>query len=51
MNDALTFPVNDVLSFSSCHQLDYHIAQIFGEGKPWRIWKIIGGSPNFTIQI
>ena len=29
----------------------YHIAWIFGKGKPWRIWRITGGLPNFTIQI
>ena len=29
----------------------YRIAQLFGDGKPWWIWWIIGGSPNFTIQI
>ena len=23
----------------------------FGGGKPWQIWQIIGGSPNFTILI
>ena len=26
----------------------YHIVQIFGRGKPWRIWQITGGSPNFN---
>ena len=27
-----------------------HIARIFGEGKPWQIWWITGGLPNFTIH-
>ena len=27
------------------------IAWNFGGGKPWWIWRITGGSPNFTIQI
>ena len=29
----------------------YCIMQSFGRGKPWWIWQIIGGLPNFTVQI
>ena len=25
--------------------------QMFGRGKLWQIWQIVGGSPNLTIQI
>ena len=28
----------------------YRIVWIFDGGIPWRIWRITGGSPNFTIQ-
>ena len=31
--------------------LIYHIAQIIGRVQPWQIWRITGGSPNFTIPI
>ena len=29
----------------------YRIAQIYGTGELWWLWRITGGSPNFTIHI
>ena len=31
--------------------MEYHLVQIFGAGKPWRVEQITGGSLNLTIQI
>ena len=37
--------------FVKYRMMEYHIVQIFGAGKPWRVEQITGGSLNFTIQI